>query len=335
MREESEDLFGSMMNFAMFERARVLTLLEELEKVKTKSGGTLGRDLPWPSGSAVPAVEAEHQKLRSSASMLPTPQPIGQTTSLGRTSAFLVDSASGGAIAGSSCGGGGFKWRVDLSAMQEGKFEEACECGRCASSGVACKHFKRGLMASLSNWRDSENLKPWQRCTSWERQQGPLFDPLTAQEIVEAADELYEAGNLKNLILPNLNIRQKGAPKKMENMSVAASNRAKSFLEELKDFGDPNVAVRHVLSKGGGNNQGGRGVSKSCSICRRAGRKVGCTWIATHLSSRPTSLHSTLTSPCEPLLAGTALVIEQTSARTTCQLQKKRHWTKYSPTKRR
>ena len=265
---ESDDMFSSLTNFVTYERARVVSLMTEVEKVKEKTGAKLGE--PWPSACAVPFVEDCNQKLRVAASTLPVPTAIGQQQSLGHASEFMVESASGGALAGSSAGGTGFRWRVKLNAIQEEDYEAACECGRVATTKVTCKHFKRGLMACQADWRDK--VKPWQTVESWEKQQGRLWDPLTAQEILDATNELHAAGKLKNLSMPSLEIRNKGRPKDEKNMSVESSKRAKSFMEELKDFGDPSVAVKEVIAGSSGKNRGGKGIAKSCSLCRRLGK---------------------------------------------------------------
>ena len=125
-------------------------------------------------------------------------------------------------------------------------------------------------MACQADWRDK--VKPWQTVESWEKQQGRLWDPLTAQEILDATNELHAAGKLKNLSMPSLEIRNKGRPKDEKNMSAESSRRAKSFMEELKDFGDPSVAVKEVIAGSSGKNRGGKGIAKSCSLCRRLGK---------------------------------------------------------------
>ena len=112
---ESDDMFSSLISYVTYERARVISLTEEVEKVKQKAGAKLGE--AWPSGCTVPLVEEGNQKLRLAASTLPTPTPIGQQ-SLDLASEFMVESASGGALRGSSAGGTGFKWRVKLNAIQ-------------------------------------------------------------------------------------------------------------------------------------------------------------------------------------------------------------------------
>ena len=114
---ESDDMFSSLTNFVTYERARVVSLMAEVEKVKKKTGAKLGE--PWPSACAVPFVEDGNQKLRVAASTLPVPTAIGQQQSLDHASEFMVESASGGALTGSSAGGAGFRWRVKLNAIQE------------------------------------------------------------------------------------------------------------------------------------------------------------------------------------------------------------------------
>ena len=98
---------------------------------------------------AVPSVEAEHMKLRAAASILSAPIPICDGD-LSQADEFMVESQSGGALAGTTTGGAGFKWKVRLSAMEKGEYEEVCECGRPASTSTACKHYKRALMACVA-----------------------------------------------------------------------------------------------------------------------------------------------------------------------------------------
>ena len=125
-------------------------------------------------------------------------------------------------------------------------------------------------MVSRVDWRDK--VKPWHSVEMWEKQQGPLWDPLTAQEILDATNELHAAGKLKNLLQPSLDIKNKGRPKDERNMNAESLKRAKSFIEELKDFGDPSVAVKEVIAGGSGMNRGGKGIPKKCSLCRRLGK---------------------------------------------------------------
>ena len=265
---EADDLYESMLSYATFERVRTTSLLEEVEKLRKSVGSTLWAS-DWPKPVAVPAVEAEHHQLRAQAFILSAPTAI-YNQDLEQADEFMVESTSGGALAGGSAGGAGFKWKVKLSAMTNGDYENVCECGRPASSSTACKHYKRALMACVATWRDK--VKPWQTSASWERQQGPVWKPITSQDILEATDELFRAGKLKTLIQPKLELRNRGRPAEGKNASAEATARAKSFLEEMKEFGDPAAAMHQVLAGVSMKNKGGRGVPKTCSLCSKAGR---------------------------------------------------------------
>jgi hypothetical protein len=164
----ADDLFGSMLACATFQHSRTEALLDELQKVWQECGGSGsvgGKE--WPVEAALPILEAEHQKLRESAALLAPPVPV--SSSLAQADEFMVDSASGGIVGGTSFGAG-FQWRVKISAMARGDYEGACGCGRVASTSTDCKHRKRVLMACLVSWRDK--VKRWQTPANWERQVG-------------------------------------------------------------------------------------------------------------------------------------------------------------------
>ena len=68
----------------------------------------------------------------------------------GQEIVYLVEAFSGGVYAksaGATSLGGGYSWRVSAKAFLDGRYEEACQCGRNASSKAACKHLMRVLMA--------------------------------------------------------------------------------------------------------------------------------------------------------------------------------------------
>ena len=268
---DADDLFTSLLTLFNLERARTISLLEEVEKVKASIGKKLGEE--WGGGAAVPAIEWAHQQLRAAASTLPQPTSVLQTESLNDADQFYMQSSSSGAIGGTSMGGAAFKWRVIMSKMQQRKYEEVCGCGRLASDAVGCKHFKRVLISTVTSWRNV--VKPWQQPDAWERQHGPIFDPITGQDVMDATDELFATGQLRYLVQPSLEIKNKGRPKDDANLSVEATARAKSFLEEMKDFGDPKAALKQVLAGNSksGRNAGGKGTAKTCSFCKAAGRQ--------------------------------------------------------------
>ena len=278
MTRESDDLFQSLLSFAETERARANELHQAMLKVKhahrDNSEGASG----WGQEAVVPAVEMNHGKLAMTSSALRAPVPARGADDVDQ---YLVDSNPGGALSNSSLGVG-FRWRVRLSAMQEGKYHECCSCGGVASQRVACKHFKGALIASRAAWR--KFVKPWQDPRAWEKQNPKPWEPITSQEIVDATNELERAGKLLNLIQPDLNITQKGRPTEGKNMSKEAAERAKSFLEEMREYGNPAAACRDVLAGATAKNRGGKGTKKRCSFCTAAKRdglghrRTTCPW---------------------------------------------------------
>jgi hypothetical protein len=117
---------------------------------------------------------------------------------------------------------------------------------------------------------------------------GKLWANISAQEIWDATLELQRAGKLRTLLQPNLEIKNKGRPLEGKNASKESNDRAKSFLEEMKDFGNPGAAVRQVLAGGAPKNAGGKRESRSLahSASLQGGLKKQLVIAATSVHSR-------------------------------------------------
>ena len=88
----------------------------------------------------------DHEKIKGAS--LAAPRRVQGAD--GEETIYLVESSAGGVYAqqaGATPLGDGFCWRVSIKAFLEGRYEEACECGRNASAKAACKHVMRVLLA--------------------------------------------------------------------------------------------------------------------------------------------------------------------------------------------
>ena len=259
-RERS--LFKTMLLTAQLLRERTISLHSFMTRCKQSCGGSDGR---WPDGSVVPAVESEHGLLKASAFLLKKPEADPELEGV-----YKVWSNSGGLRGGQSAGSANFKWTVSLPALQTGMYEQACGCGKNASSKAICKHVKKVLMQpNTQNW--TACVKPWQVPSTWEKQVGNVWRSIDAQDIVDSTEELISAGRLRSFTQPNLDIKKHGKPNTTITTSAASDRRAKSFLEEMKDLGRSVAIAKDVLAGSIEVNRGGTGTKKTCAYCKKAG----------------------------------------------------------------
>ena len=75
-------------------------------------------------------------------------------------------------------------------------------------------------MSQNAAWR--KYVKPWRTPTAWEKQNPCPWEPISAQEIIDATDELHRAEKLLILEEPDLNVTNRGRPAEGKNMTKEA-----------------------------------------------------------------------------------------------------------------
>ena len=214
-------LFRSMVADEELLRLRQQFLFEKCmnEKKKVMPLNTRADDLvnaPWPSKACTPNVELEVHRERERAQQLKEPDLLPGST---ETAPMLKVCSS--AINSKT------KYTVKPAEVRQGNFLSACGCGLVASSKVTCKHYQKALQAERWHWQ--HNVKPWQKPEAWQQACQPIPPPPDYDEMANEVILLSNAGKLRRLTQPSLDINRRGRPS--DSTNAQNDKRIKRFLE--------------------------------------------------------------------------------------------------------
>ena len=237
---EEESKFRSMQAVVALLESRQQTLSEKvhIEKAKHAPAGTLNSDLaglPWSETAATPRMQEMNELQRVKSLNLQEPSVcVGSSDVEGGSEVHLVQSESNPKV----------YFRVNLQAMEDGRYDEACSCGMSSSGLSFCKHVKRTIRKRRLMWGNF--VKPWQRPSAWQEAVGEPWEPIDHTEIVATTRQLAEAGQLRRLKAPSVAITPKGATSNSETSKW--EGRVKSFLEDLGTEALAEDTTRRVMS---------------------------------------------------------------------------------------
>lgn len=273
-----QSLLSSLLSTVAFLHSRRVFLHGVIQKALKESPGK-GTTTPW----TVPAVGIAAHKARADASRLVAPPRQARRDGANIYYVHLNEGATAGDGSGSE-----HLCTVNLQAYIEGDYAGSCTCGENSTRGAPhCRHVARVLLGLKKDWRDY--VKPWQSPRAWVAQVGPDWTPVSAAEMEEAAQAMVLEGGMRALVQPRIEIGGRGRPKKRKAVSTPNSERAKSFMEEMRST-QSREHVSRILAglEGNVSRQGGRGTKKTCRYCRCVDqRMLACLCAPSVLYAKP------------------------------------------------
>jgi hypothetical protein len=154
--------------------------------------------------------------------------------------------------------------KVDLHAIQSGKFHLLCSCGKGGVGKLWCKCTQAVFRQMNTIWQAW--VPTWSQAETWETQLGSAFHVPDGKEIIEGLTICHAMKTFHPYVQPELQPTNRGRPLTV-NATASDKRREKSILENIKAASKVQTLMGEFAIGSSMRNPGGLGTKKKCSNC--------------------------------------------------------------------